>query len=152
MSVRLMFCPCSCPLFHPPSLLDAEEIGICPFTFFNHETFLFWCYRFGVVFLAAFCIADECAEGKFSDQYLVICQLKFTALLRRISPSSGECSFHGKVNMQPALFCTQFLWVPSCISVRMLCVIFNIPFLMQRTQDGRVTCHVSHAIMTSGIF
>lgn len=107
--------------------------------------------RFGAVFLAIFCIANKCAEGTLFDQHLVICQLKFTALLR-FSPSSGQSSFRGKVYMQPALFCTQFFCVPSCNSMRMLCVIFSIPFLMQRSQDRIVIHHMSHTIMTSGIF
>lgn len=96
--------------------------------------------------------SQRVCRGEVFDQYLVICQLKFTATLQRFSPLSGQCSFCGKVNIQPALFCTQFLWVPCCSRVRMLCVIFNIPFLMQRTQDRIVTHHMSHSVMTEGIF
>lgn len=57
--------------------------GYVAFYFLLLWNLLFRCYRFGVVFFDVFHTASKYAEGEFFDQCLVVCQLKFTALLRR---------------------------------------------------------------------
>lgn len=125
-----------------------RRVWYVAFYFLSPWNLLFRCYRFGVVFLDTFHIGSKCAEGKFFDQCLVICQLKFTAL-RRFSPTSRSYSFHGKVNMQSCFAVTSVSFING---IRMLCVIFNIPFLMQRTRD-RIQLFMTHlTIRISGVF
>lgn len=104
-----------------------------------------WCC---ISWYISYHVASKCAEGKFFDRCLVICQLKFTAL-RRSSPTSRSYSFHGKVNMQPCFAVTSVSFING---IRMLCVIFNIPFLMQRTRD-RIQLFITYlTIRISGVF
>lgn len=86
--------------------------------------------------------SQRVCRGEGFDQYLVICQLKFSLhFWGDFHLHLGNVHFMGKWTCSQPCF-AQFSWVPSCNSMRMLCVIFYIPFLMQRTQDS-YSSHVS---------